>query len=192
MRSNGFRRGILINLAILLLLALSGCSIFKPAFKGEVVEPAAAAPGINLPDQNGDAFELSGRQGKVVLLFFGFTNCVDECPLAMAHMKLAQEMLGESAGDVQVVLVSTDPVRDTPAAMQAFLGKFDPSFIGIPGGTEQLAKVWNDYGVVVLDGGETHSSLIYAIDKAGKLRLRLDGGISPEDMASDLKILLAE
>ncbi len=182
----------LTSLVVFMLLVFSGCSVFQPAFKGEMVKPAAAAPDFSLPDHNGSAFQLSSRQGKVVLLFFGFTNCVDECPLAMAHMKLAREMLGDAAGDVQVVMVSTDPVRDTPAALQSFLGKFDPSFIGIPGGLEELQKIWNDYGVVVLDGGETHSSLIYVIDKAGKLRLTLEGDTSPEDMASDLKILLAE
>ena len=72
-------------------------------------------------------------RGKVVLLFFGFTNCVDECPLTMAHIKLALEMLGDGAQDVQVVLVSTDPVRDTPQVLQDFLGKFNPAFLGITG-----------------------------------------------------------
>ncbi len=187
-----YRRGPVLSLLMILALALNACSMLGPAFKGEVVEPKAAAPEISLPDQNGSVFQLSGQRGKVVLIFFGFTNCVDECPLAMAHIKLAREMLGEQARDVQVVLVSTDPVRDTPGAMKDFLGKFDPAFAGIPGRPEDLSRIWNDYGVVVLDGGETHTSLIYAVDRAGDLRLHWDADTAPEDMASDLNLLLAE
>jgi protein SCO1/2 len=180
----------IVSLVLILIISVS-CSVFKPAFKGQVVEPLAAAPEINMTDQNGDPFQLSEMRGKVVLVFFGFTNCVDECPLAMAHIKLALQSLGDNARDVQVVMVSTDPVRDTPQALQNFLGKFDPSYLGIPGSVDSLTKLWNDYGVVVLDGGETHSSFTYVIDTRGSLRLTFDPETTPEDMASDLKILLA-
>jgi protein SCO1/2 len=189
------RKSFLIRtlyLFVLFSFALSSCSLSKPAFKGELAKPVTSAPEISLPDQHGNPFKLSDMRGQVALVFFGFTNCVDECPLAMAHMKLAREMLAERASDVQVVLVSTDPVRDTPQAMQDFLGKFDPAFLGIPGSLEDLTKIWNAYDVVVLDGGETHSSLTYVIDKQGDLRLKLDAEASPEDIASDLEILLAE
>ena len=113
-----------------LLLASASCSAFRPSFKGEMVKPPKAAPEISLTDQNGNPFQLSAMQGKVVLVFFGFTNCVDECPLTMAHIKQALEMLGDSARDVQVVLVSTDPVRDTPQILQDYLKKFDPAYLG--------------------------------------------------------------
>jgi cytochrome oxidase Cu insertion factor (SCO1/SenC/PrrC family) len=76
--------------------------------------------------------------------------------------------------------------------MQDFLGRFNPDFLGLLGTADQLSRSWNAYGVTVLDGGETHSSYIYAIDKSGKLRLTLDTDLTPEDIASDLKILLAE
>jgi protein SCO1/2 len=176
---------------ILILIILVSCSVFKPAFKGQVIEPLAAAPEISMTDQNGNPFQLSAMRGKVVLVFFGFTNCVDECPLTMAHIKLALESLGDNAKNVQVVMVSTDPVRDTPQTLQNFLGKFDSLYLGIPGSVDSLTKVWNDYGVVVLDGGETHSSFTYVIDMRGSLRLTFDPETTPEDMASDLKILLA-
>ncbi len=181
------RKPFLLVCAILLFV-LSSCA----SFKGEKVNPVTAAPEISMMDQNGNPFQLSGMQGKVVLVFFGFTNCVDECPLTMAHIKQALGILGASAGDVRVVLVSTDPIRDTPQALQDFLGKFDPSYIGIPGTVDQLSKLWDAYDVEVLDGGETHSSFTYVIDKGGRLRLRFDPETAPEDMASDLKILLAE
>jgi len=125
-------------------------------------------------------------------LFFGFTNCVEECPLTAAHLKLALETLGTDAQDAQVVLVSTDPVRDTPQMLKDFLGKFNPSFLGVTGTMDELTKTWDAYGIEVLFGGETHSSFTYVIDKAGNLRLKIDAETGPEDIASDLKILLAE
>jgi protein SCO1 len=174
---------------VLLSTLLSACSA---TFNADVIKPAITAPEINLTDQNGNPFQLSSLQGKVVLLFFGFTNCVEECPLTLAHIKTALGELGEGAKEVRVVLVSTDPVRDTPMALQDFLGKFDPAYVGIPGTVAELTKVWNDYGIVVLDGGETHSSFTYAIDRSGKLRLKIEAESDPKDMASDLKILLSE
>ncbi len=181
----------IMSLLLILIISVS-CSALKPAFKGQVVEKLAAAPEISMIDQNGNPFQLSAMRGKVVLVFFGFTNCVDECPLTMAHIKLALESLGSDAKDVQVVLVSTDPVRDTPQALQDYLGKFDPSYIGIPGTVDELTKIWNDYDVVVLDGGETHSSFTYVIDKQGNLQVTFNPESTHEDIASDLKILLAE
>jgi protein SCO1 len=175
-----------------LLFALTSCSAFKPSFKSEVVNPITAAPEISMTDQNGKPFQLSEMHGKVILVFFGFTNCVDECPLTMANIKQAREMVGDRARNVQVVLVSTDPVRDTPQALQDFLGKFDKSFLGIPGSLDDLKTIWKNYGVEVLDGGGTHSSFTYVIDQGGSLRLKFDPETTPEDIASDLKILLAE
>lgn len=185
-------RVIFVPLVLCLLLIATSCNGLGASFKGDLVTPATTAPEINLTDDHGNNFQLSAQQGKVVLIFFGFTNCVDECPLTMAKLKQSLESLGEASQDVKVLMVSTDPVRDTPQAMQDFLGKFNPEFLGLPGTTDQLASIWSDYGVVVLDGGETHSSYIYAIDKNGKLRLTLDTDLTPEDIASDLKILLAE
>jgi protein SCO1/2 len=178
--------------AVYLLTMATACSVLGASFKGSLVTPSTKAPEINLTDAQGNNFQLSALQGKVVLIFFGFTNCVDECPLTMAKLKQALESLGENSKNIKVVMVSTDPVRDSPQAMQDFLGKFNPDFMGLPGTKDQLTKIWNDYGVTVLDGGETHSSYIYAIDKNGKLRLTLDTDLTSEDIASDLKILLAE
>ena len=175
---------------IFLIVSVS-CSSIRPAFKSEVVEPVTSAPEIYQIDHNGKPFKLSDERGKVTLIFFGFTNCVDECPLTLAHLKQARELLGQSAENVQVILVSTDPVRDTPGVLHDYLNKFEPSFIGITGSTEDMSKIWKDYGVIVEDGGETHSSYTYVIDQQGDLRLHFDPEMAPEDIASDLKILLS-
>jgi len=164
----------------------------KPSFRGSPITPSVTAAEINMSDAEGNPFRVSSLRGKVVLLYFGFVNCPDECPLTMAHFKQALDLLGPASQDVQVVMVSTDPVRDTPNAMRDFLGNFSPTFIGVPGTPDQLTRVWNDYGVQVLDGGETHSSFTYVIDRSGKLRLNFLPDSKPEDIVHDLKILLAE
>ena len=111
------RKTILVGVSIFVVLfALTAIFYLtgKPSFRGALISPPWPAPEINLTDQNGQPFTLSSQKGKVVLLYFGYVNCPDECPLTMAHVKLARESLGDRAKDVQVVMVSTDPARDTP------------------------------------------------------------------------------
>jgi len=179
----------LVIISLCFLVSVTACG---SSFKSKLVAPAKTAPDINLTDDHGNNFQLSAQQGKVVLVFFGFTNCVDECPLTMAKLKQTLAGLGDKSQDVVVAMVSTDPARDSSKAMQGFLGKFNPDFLGIPGNVDQLKPIWDAYGVTVLDGGETHSSYIYAIDKSGKLRLLMDSDRTPADIANDLNILLAE
>lgn len=183
------RKGLLrkVNILILICLVMAGCSA---SFHGSAIKPASPAAEISMPDQNGNDFQLSALRGKVVLVFFGFLNCPYECPLTMAHLSQAVDMLGDRSQDVQVILVSTDPVRDTPQAMKDYLSKFNPSFLGITGTQDQLKTIWDAYGVVVLEGGETHSSYTYVIDQKGDLRLTFDPEMTSEDIAADLKILL--
>jgi protein SCO1/2 len=178
-----------------MLVALLSAGLFAErtsAFRGEALSPALPAAEIEMTDASGNAFQLSALRGKVVLLYFGFVNCPEECPLTLAHYKQALTLLGADAQDVQVVLVSTDPLRDTPQALQEYLSRFDPAFIGIPGSPEQLEKVWQDFDVTVLEGGETHSSFTYVVDREGMIRLHFTPEPSAEDIASDLKILLSE
>lgn len=176
------------------LVLAFGFALFnlKPAFKSQVINPPLPAAEIRLTDDRGREFRLSKTRGKLVLLYFGFVNCPEECPLTMAHLKQALESLGPVARDVQVVMVSTDPVRDSPQTLQTFLNRFSPDFIGLPGTPEQLGQVWQDYGVEVLDGGETHSSYTYVIDRSGRQRLVFTPESTPEDISADLRILLAE
>jgi protein SCO1 len=176
------------------LAIISGGMFFsiKPSFHGAVINPPIPAAEINLADSNGAQFTLSSLRGKVVILYFGYTNCPDECPLTMAHLKLAMDMLGDKSKDVQVVMISTDPARDTAQAMKDFLGKFDPSFVGLVGTPDELTKVWKDYGVTVEDGGETHSYFIYMIDQGGNFRETFLPDSLPTDIAADTRLLLGE
>lgn len=174
------------------MFVTTSCGAFGSPFNGAVMSPAVPAAEINLTDHNGQPFQLSGLRGKIVLVFFGFSNCVNECPATLAILRLALEKVGDGSKDVVVVMVSTDPARDTPESMKEFMGRFNPDFLGLIGTPDELAKVWGDYGVAVMDDGETHSSLTYVVDKKGDLRETFSPDILSDDIAADLKILLVE
>jgi protein SCO1/2 len=89
-----------------------------------------------------------------------------------------------------VLLITTDPIRDTPEALRDFVGRFNPRFLGLTGTEAQLSKVWKDYGVTVMDGGETHSNYIYVIDRSGMLVETVLADSGPADIAADLRLLL--
>lgn len=177
--------------AIALLAAAWSVTARPPSWHGAVINPPMAAASIHLQDYNGQNFSLSSLRGKVVVLYFGFTNCPDECPLTMAHLKLMVDSLGPAAQDVRVIMVTTDPKRDTAQVLKSWLTKFNPSFIGLLGTPDQLAQVWKDYGVTVEDGGETHSYFLYVIDRSGNFRETFLPDSLPAEMAADVQLLLA-
>ncbi|MBI5945956.1 MAG: SCO family protein [Chloroflexi bacterium] len=179
-------------ITLIIIMATASCGAADPALKGDATSPSTTAAEINLTDHNGQPFQLSSHHGKVALVFFGFSNCVDECPATLALIRQALETAGKSSDDVLVVMVSTDPVNDTPESMKEFMQRFDPAFLGLLGTPEELAKVWQDYGVVVEDGGETHSSLTYVVDGAGNLRETFSPEATSDDISADLITLLSE
>ena len=184
--------GLAILVFTLLVIGLALPNFTKSAFAGTLYAPALPAPEIELTDHNGRPFELSSLRGKPVLIYFGYTNCPDECPLTMARLSQAFDLLNEDGRNVQVLLVSTDPARDTPEALKTYLARFHPSFLGLTGSHQELEKVYRDYGVIVMDDGGTHSNRVYVIDRFGYLRLTFMYELTPSDIASDLKILLRE
>lgn len=181
-----------LSIAVVGLLAGMLYLTKRPALRGGVIDPPAPAAEIQLTDFDGRPFTLSSLRGNVVILYFGYTNCQTECPLTMAHLKLALQSLGEKANDVRVVMISTDPARDTPEAMKAFLGKFNPGFIGLVGTPQELATVWREYGVTVEDAGETHSYFLYLVDRSGNFRETFLPDSLPADEAADIVMLLGQ
>jgi len=188
------RKTMWIGITIIAVLTAATAIVFltqKHSLLGAVVDPPWPAVNIKLTDSNGNPFALSNLRGKVVLLFFGYTNCPDTCPLTMAHLKQAYDKLGDKSRDVQVIMVTTDPARDTQQALKDFVAKFDPTFLGLTGTPEELQKAWKGYGVTVLAGGETHSTFIYVIDGAGKIRETFQPDAQPDSIASDAAFILA-
>ena len=103
-----------------------------------------------------------------------------------------RDQLKEQADNVQVVFVTTDPARDTPEVIGEYLNRFDETFIGLTGSQADLQKTWKDYGVIVMDNGETHSTRVYLIDPDGKLKLTYPSVNKAEDVLADLSILFKD
>src|SRR3546814_10378172 len=91
-------------------------------------------------DGSGQLRTLADYKGKVVVVFFGFTQCPDVCPTAMAELSQTMELLGDDAAKVQVLMISVDPERDTPEVLSAYVKAFNPNFVGLTGKTEQLSQ----------------------------------------------------
>lgn len=187
-----------ISITLLVLLFLGACG---PAytFRGGAISTPKAAPDFTLTDQNGQPWTLSQQRGKVVLLFFGFTNCPDVCPTTLADLATVRERLGADGDKVQIVMVSVDPKRDTLAQLKSYMAKFDAAAIGLTADETTLAPVYKAYGVSASeqehehDGGETmveHSSYVYVIDRTGNWREVFDYGTPIEDIASDVQYLV--
>lgn len=195
---------IRVGLGLVVLIGVVAFLTFafqKPeSFRGTLYDPAQPAPEITLTHADGQSFHLSAAKGKLVFLFFGYTSCPDVCPTTMAEMRQVRQAVGAQADQIDVVFVTVDPNRDTPERVQKYASVFDPSFIGLSGSMEDLQPVWDNYGVYrqieastsPTDYAVTHSSRLYLIDQQGNLRLSYSFGASPDDIAYDAQLLLAE
>jgi protein SCO1/2 len=199
------RKILMVGLIAFLLIGVVATGVFvfsKPdTFRGTTyAEPYPVAEEIELTRANGSNFRLSEMRGKVVALFFGYTSCPDVCPTTMAELKLALEQLGNQADQVQVLYITVDPQRDTPARVQEYVNHFHPDFIGLSGSEADLAKIWNQYGVFreIAEGSSAagylvnHTSRVTLIDRQGNLRVSFPFGTPVEDVVHDLKLLLKE
>jgi protein SCO1/2 len=164
--------------------------------KAGAYDPPQGAPDFSLPASDGSEVKLSRYRGKVVLLTFGFTYCAAVCPTTMSTLAQTRSKLGKAADDVQVVFVTVDPARDDAASMRTYLAAFDPTFIGATGESAALAKVREKYGVTAVKQGTgpdyamAHTSSIFLIDRAGKLRAMMPFGHDAADFVHDVRILL--
>ena len=153
---------------------------------------------FDMLDHHGAKRQMSDYQGKVVVLFFGYTHCPDVCPTAMADMAKMMKLLGSDANQVQVLFVTLDPERDSQQVLAKYVPSFDERFVGLYGNAQQTAEVAKRYKVffekkdVAGKSGYTidHSAGAFVFDKAGKVRIYFRNGQKPNEMASDLKQLL--
>ena len=183
---------------VLLLALLSACA--QPyTLRGGTIQTPKAAPDFTLTDQNGQSWTLSEQRGKVVLLFFGFTNCPDVCPTTLADLAAVRERLGADGEKAQIAMISVDPKRDTPEQLKPYMAKFDASAVGLTGDHETLAPVYKAYGVSAteqdhehdsVDTMVKHSSYVYVIDRSGNWREVFDYGTAVEDIVSDVQYLV--
>lgn len=203
---SGWLRGLWLAALVAVVLGLTGCDRLglgadkPPAFHGIDITGANYANELALPDPEGRVRTLAEFKGRVLVVFFGFTQCPDVCPTTLGELAAAKRALGADGERVQGIFVTVDPARDTPEVMRAYVAAFDPSFVGLRGTEEQTratAKAFKIYYNKV--EGRTpdsysidHTAGAYVFDAQGRVRLFTRHGGGTEALVSDLKRLLAE
>ncbi len=188
-----------ILLVPLALLGLFGIAWWlRPhTFHGTVIQSPEPAPDFTLTAASGPV-TLSNFRGKVVLLYFGYTFCPDVCPTTLANAGRALRLLGDQADEVQLIMVSVDPERDTPEKLEEYVKHFDPSFIGVTGTPEEVARVAALYGIYYEKSEESvatgylvnHTATLMVVDREGRLKLVFPFGVTAEEIADDLHYIL--
>ena len=195
-------RRLLIALAAAAFATLSGCERAAPAHHFNAIDLTGAsyAQGFRLPDFDGKPRTLADFKGKVAVVFFGYTQCPDACPTTMAELSGILKTLGPDAAMVQVVFITVDPARDTPALLKNYITNFRPDFIALRGDEAQTQALIKDFKLIVekvpgkTPGGYTidHTAGSYVYDPQGRVRLFAPQSLEPALLADDIKALLAE
>jgi len=177
---------------------LSACSPAKPEFNAIDLTGADYAQGFELVDPFGQRRQLSDFKGKVVVVFYGFTQCPDFCPTTLNEWVQVKKSLADKGDLLQPVFITLDPERDTPELLKAYMANFDPSFITLIPTLDQLpalAKQYKIYYKKVETGSAgnytmDHSAGTYVYDTSGRLRLYARYGLGPQALAQDIGKLL--
>lgn len=196
--------GLFVGLFLgwLTIRAISGGLILGPPnFNGSVIPPSNPVSDFTLWAHTGQSVQLSDFRGKVTLLYFGYTYCPDVCPATLAELTDAlEELKPEERQQVQVLMVTVDPDRDTPEVLANYLSHFDDSFLGLTGSDEEITAAAAPFGIFYQKRDGTsesgylvdHTASVAAVDKEGHLRLIYPFGTPGRDIAADLQHLLDE
>lgn len=179
---------------------LLGCKPEKMSFEGVDITGAAYGKDFPLFDTQGKQRSVQEFAGKVVVVFFGYTQCPDVCPTTLQELVEVKAALGAQGDRVQGVFVSLDPERDTPEVLQAYAAAFDPSMVALTGSPEQIMAVAKDFKVFFkkVEGKQPgsytldHSAGMYVYDPKGQLRVYHRYGQGVAALAKDAKALLDE
>lgn len=196
------RSGLKLATALLapgaLAALLTACSENKPGFSAVDVTGAEYARDFALTDHNGQPRSMKDFAGKVVVLFFGYTQCPDVCPTSMLELVEVKKLLGKDGARLQGLFVTIDPARDTPEVLKAYMGNFDPSFLALYTSADKLPELAKEFKVYYKKSdGPTptsysmdHSAGSYVFDTKGKVRLYTRYGAGAAALAADIKLLL--
>ncbi len=171
-----------------------------PSYNGQEIDSPNPVTNFTLTGPGGESVSLVDFRDKVVMLYFGYTFCPDVCPATMVELRTAVQALGSKADDVQVIMVSLDPERDTPEVLEKYVTHFNPSFIGLTGTEDEVIAASAPLGIFYEkeEGSAAsgylvnHTATVMVLDKRGHLRLLYPFGTSGEDMAEDLRHLVRE
>ncbi len=181
----------------LICLCMISLSLLRGAepYRGGLVTPPLAKPGLTLTGTNGARFDLVSRtQGDVTLLFFGYTHCPDVCPMHMAYLASALKKLPPAVrGQIKLVFITTDPARDDPKTLRTWLGHFDKGFIGLTGSEAEIAGAESAARVPCAGkSGDGHAAFILAYTKDNLAHVIYPFGVDEADWLHDLPLLVKE
>ena len=195
------RRILFFTVVIIVAAAVGGVIAYtalQPSYK-----PAIELPGneklkdFTLIDQYGREFSISSVKGKVALLYFGYTNCPDICPLVMSKFAYLEEKLGDDIDRVAMILITTDPERDTPDALRRYVERYSSRIIALTGTPQQIEEVLKLYGIYseksLEEGGEyliSHFALVIVADKNMVMRYALTPEMEPDEYVRAVRYLL--
>jgi protein SCO1/2 len=190
-----------LTMGVLLLLVILGAACDSapraPAFELTDITGAEFGRDVRLTDHNGKPRTLADFKGKVVAVFFGYTHCPDVCPVTLGELAIVANELGKDAGRMQVLFITVDPERDTPAVLAKYVPAFNPDFLGLYGDADATARTAKEFKVFfqkqpVPGGGYSvdHSAGTYIYDQAGRLRLFASYGQGAPKMLHDIRLLL--
>lgn len=196
------RRDLLVLAGVSALLAAcdrAGSPQQTAKFHSIDITGAEYARDFKLTDQDGRERTLADFKGKLVAVFFGFTQCPDVCPTALAELAQVKQALGADGDKLQGVFITVDPERDTPQVLKAYMANFDPSFVALRGSPEQTAAVAKEFKVFYAKvPGKTpdtytmdHTAGVYVFDTQGRIRLFTRHGSGAQALTDDVKSLLA-
>lgn len=187
--------GVLVALLTLLLL----WRMRPPEFHGVLIQSPERAADFTLMSTTGEPVSLSDFRGKQVLLYFGYTFCPDVCPTTLNDLAMMMEELGpRKAENVQVIMISVDPERDTIDQMSTYLPYFHPDFVGMTGDLQELQDLASQYGIFFAkQEGDTeagylvdHTAVVTLVDDEGYVRMVFPYGTTGADMAADLSYMM--
>lgn len=197
-KRNAFKFVVVSLLLTAAGVTMTACSEQKLSFSSIDITGADYAKDFVLTDHNGQPRSIKDFSGKLVVMFFGYTQCPDVCPTSMAELAEVKKLLGPDGDRLQGLFVTVDPQRDTPAVLKAYMSNFDPTFLALYTSPEKLEAIAKDYKVYYKKvEGKTptsytmdHSAGSYVYDTQGKLRLYTRYGTGAQPLAADIKLLL--
>lgn len=173
-------------------------SLAPHEFSGIVMQSPDPMNNFTLTTHAGEPFDLRDTRGKTVVLYFGYTFCPDVCPATLVEITKAKELLGRDGEDLEVLMVTVDPERDTPEKLQEYLAYFDASFVGLTGTEEEILQATTPFGVYYEKQAGTaasgylvdHTASVIVLDDEGYMRLVFPFGVTGEEMAADLAYIM--
>lgn len=191
--------GLVILLGLVVWSLAQGRLPFgAPQFNGVLMQSPEPVPDFELDSSLGGRVRLSDFRGMPVLIYFGYTYCPDACPTTLNELKKVMAQLGPDAENIQVLMVSVDPERDTPEALRSYLASFHPTFVGLTGTEEEILAAATPLGVYFSKHEGTpasgylvdHTTTLMALDRDGYLRLLYPYETPADDIGADMRLLM--